>query len=76
MPLPPAVKKLRTLAQIAARLQEGDHFDITRLTTLKGFCEDPEADPIDVIQHPVLVAGGDRNRRPGAIRPEELRVSG
>jgi hypothetical protein len=43
MPLPPTVKKLRTLAQIAASLQEGDHFEITRLTTLKGFCEDPEA---------------------------------
>ena len=43
MPLPPTAKKLRTLAHIAARLQEGDHFEITRLTTLKGFCEDPEA---------------------------------
>ena len=43
MPLPPTAKKLRTLAQIAAKLQEGEHFPITRLTTLKGFCEDPEA---------------------------------
>jgi hypothetical protein len=43
MPLPPTVKKLRTLAQIAARLQEGEDFPVTRLTTLKGFCEDPEA---------------------------------
>lgn len=44
MPLPPpAAKKIRTLAQIAAKLQEGEHFPITRLTTLKGFCEDPEA---------------------------------
>ena len=43
MPIPPTAKKLRTLAQIAAKLQEGDHFEVTRLTALKGFCADPEA---------------------------------
>ena len=43
MPIPPTAKKLRTLAQIAAKLQEGEHFNITRLIMLKGFCADPEA---------------------------------
>lgn len=43
MPLPPAVKKLRTLAQIVVSLQAGDDFPVTRLTTLKSFCEDREA---------------------------------
>jgi len=40
--MPPTAKKLRTLAQIAAGLQEGEHFNITRLIVLKGFCADPE----------------------------------
>ena len=43
MPIPPTAKKLRTLAQIAAKLQEGDHVNITRLIMLKGFCADPDA---------------------------------
>ena len=43
MPLPPTAKKLRTLAQIVVSLQAGGHFPVTRLTTLKGLCEDPEA---------------------------------
>lgn len=43
MPLPPTAKKIRTLAQIAAKLQDGDHFPVTRLTALKSFCEDREA---------------------------------
>ncbi len=40
---PKIVKKIRTLAQIAAELHQGKDFNITRLTLLKGFCSDPEA---------------------------------
>ena len=38
-----AVPKIRRLAQLAAELREGDHFNITRLTTLKSLCEDAKA---------------------------------
>ncbi len=36
-------KKIQTLAQIAADLAEGQNFNITRLTILKGLCADPDA---------------------------------
>lgn len=35
--------KIRRLAQVAAELREGGHFNITRLTTLKSLCEDATA---------------------------------
>lgn len=35
--------KIRRLAQVAAELREGGHFNITRLTTLKSLCEDAKA---------------------------------
>jgi hypothetical protein len=35
--------KIRTLAQIAEELRGGAVFSITRLTTIKSLCEDPEA---------------------------------
>ncbi len=35
--------KLRKLAQVASELRRGQSFNITRLTTIKGFCTDPEA---------------------------------
>jgi len=38
-----AAPKIRRLAQLAAELREGDHFNITRLTTLKSLCEDAKA---------------------------------
>ena len=37
------VKKVRTLAQIAADLRQGEDFNITRLTVLKSLCSDPDA---------------------------------
>jgi hypothetical protein len=36
------LSKVRQLAQIARELSEGANFSITRLTTLKSLCEDPE----------------------------------
>ncbi len=43
-PPPPAIiKKIQTLAQIAADLRAGKDFNITRLTLIKSLCEDPEA---------------------------------
>jgi hypothetical protein len=35
--------KIRRLAQVAAELREGSHFNITRLTTIKSLCEDADA---------------------------------
>jgi hypothetical protein len=37
------VPKIRRLAQMAAELQQGNHFEVTRLTTLKSLCEDATA---------------------------------
>jgi hypothetical protein len=38
-----AAPKIRRLAQMAAELQGGDSFEVTRLTTLKSWCEDSKA---------------------------------
>ena len=35
-------KKIQALAQMAADLRQGKHFEITRLTILKSLCSDPE----------------------------------
>src|SRR5262245_19825670 len=37
------IPKIRRLAQMAAELQQGNHFEVTRLTTLKSLCEDAQA---------------------------------
>jgi hypothetical protein len=37
------IKKAEKLDGIAEELRQGGHFSVTRLTTLKGLCEDPEA---------------------------------
>jgi hypothetical protein len=37
------VSKIRRLAQIAMALRQGEHFEVTRLTTLKSLCEDSQA---------------------------------
>ena len=39
----PVAAKLRKLALLARELRGGEHFEITRLTTLKSRCEDPSA---------------------------------
>jgi hypothetical protein len=38
-----AATKLKKLAKLAEALRQGEHFQITRLTILKGFCQDPTA---------------------------------
>ena len=43
-PVPRAVvEKVRKFAEIAEGLRRGQHFEITRLTSLKGLCKDPRA---------------------------------
>ncbi len=42
-PSPAIVKKIQSLAQIAADLRQGKDFNITRLTLIKSFCSDPDA---------------------------------
>lgn len=39
----PFVKKVRKLGEIAEALRRGEDFPITRLTILKGLCQDPKA---------------------------------
>jgi hypothetical protein len=48
------VAKIRTLAQIAEELRGGAVFSITRLTTVKSLCEDPEAAARFVVHLAVL----------------------
>ncbi len=46
MPQPPNaqfIKKVKKLSEIAEALRQGKDFPVTRLTTIKSFCEDPEA---------------------------------
>ena len=38
-----AAPKIRRLAQMAVALRKGEHFEVTRLTTLKSLCEDSQA---------------------------------
>ena len=37
-----ALIRIRKLAQLAADLRRGDHFEITRLTILKSLCQEPD----------------------------------
>src|SRR5271165_6141385 len=46
MPQPPnsqIVKKVRKLSEVAEELRQGKDFPVTRLTTIKSLCEEPEA---------------------------------
>ena len=42
-PSPQIVKKVKKLSEIAEELSQGKDFPVTRLTTIKGFCGEPEA---------------------------------
>ena len=42
-PESPQGKKVRSLEEMAEQLRRGKDFPVTRLTTLKGLCEDPDA---------------------------------
>ena len=42
-PSPSIVKKIQSLAKIAADLRQGKDYNITRLTIIKGLCADPDA---------------------------------
>ena len=42
-PSPQIVKKVKKLSEIAEGLRQGKHFHVTRLTTIKSLCGEPEA---------------------------------
>jgi hypothetical protein len=42
-PNPQIIKKVRKLSEIAQELRRGKHFPITRLTTIKSLCSEPDA---------------------------------
>ena len=42
-PNPQIVKKVKKLSEIAEELRQGKHFPVTRLTTIKSLCGEPEA---------------------------------
>ena len=42
-PDPQIVKKVKKLSEVAEELRQGKHFPVTRLTTIKSFCGEPEA---------------------------------
>jgi hypothetical protein len=39
----PIIEKVRKFAEIAKALRRGEHFEITRLTSIKGLCKEPGA---------------------------------
>ena len=46
MPQPPnpqIIKKVKKLSEIAEALRQGNKFHVTRLTTIKSLCAEPEA---------------------------------
>ena len=58
-----AAAKIRKLAQIADQLRGGAVFSITRLTTVKSLCEDPEA-AAQFVVHLALLTQSQMSRRP------------
>jgi hypothetical protein len=58
-----AAAKIRKLAQIADELRGGEVFSITRLTTVKSLCEDPEA-AAQFVAHLALLTQSQMSRRP------------
>jgi hypothetical protein len=44
-PNPQIIKKVKNLSEIANALRRGKHFPMTRLTTIKSLCAEPEAAP-------------------------------
>jgi hypothetical protein len=42
-PNPQIVNKIKKLSEVAAELRQGKHFPVTRLTTIKSLCKEPEA---------------------------------
>ena len=42
-PSPQIVKKVKKLSEIAEELRQGKDFQVTRLTTIKSLCDEPEA---------------------------------
>ena len=61
------MKKIQTLAQIAADLRQGQHFNITRLTIIKSFCSDPDAAAKFAVYIAKLAQRQFEARRPGGI---------
>jgi hypothetical protein len=66
------VPKIRRLAKLAGELREGNHFNITRLTSLKSLCEDADA----TMHFAVHVAKQtyqtmQKRKRPSYIEPEK-----
>jgi hypothetical protein len=60
---PKTTAKIRKLAQIADELRGGEAFFITRLTTVKSLCEDPEA-AAQFVAHLALLTQSQMSRRP------------
>ena len=60
--------RLRKLAQMASELRRGRSFNITRLTTIKGFCTDPDA----ATQFAVFLAQHAQTALEQQSRPEHI----
>jgi hypothetical protein len=66
------IPKIRRLAQMAAALQQGNHFEVTRLTTLKSLCEDAQAAAHFAVHLAKLTARKVReNACPSHLDPEQ-----
>jgi hypothetical protein len=63
-----AIRKVEKLDRVAEELRQGGHFSVTRLTVLKGLCEDPKATGASPCSWPGRSRRGcERRRRRNAI---------
>ena len=70
-PSPTIIKKIHTLAQIAADLRDGKDFNITRLTLIKNLCSDPQAAAKFAVHIAKLTQDKLRAGRPGRSDPKK-----
>ncbi len=69
----PVAPKIRRLANIAEELWEGEHFKITRLTTIKSLCEDAKTAAHFAFHIAQLTHGGMQEKAcPQHLEPEKL----
>jgi hypothetical protein len=75
-PSPAIVKKIQTLAQIAADLRQGKDYNITRLTLIKSLCSDPDAAAEFTLYIAKLAQRQFKARRPGDTKSQKTQTYG
>ncbi len=74
--IPAVVKKIQALANLAADLRQGQHFNITRLTIIKSLCSDPDAAAKFALNIAELAQRQFKARRPSETKPTKRQEYG